>query len=459
MQASMPTDNAPSLLFLHWAIAHNGTQPSHAPPMSASLPSHPPSAAMLPAERQASAGLALVFALRMLGLFLVVPVLSLEARGYSAGTGWWRDAQGGVNALGVGLAMGVYGLTQALLQLPLGWASDRFGRKRIIALGLLVFVAGSVVAALATSINGLIVGRALQGAGAVSAAVTALLADLTRDAVRTKAMAIIGGSIGLVFSLALVAAPLLNAWVGLPGIFWLMGALALAACGVVYAVVPAEPPRPPAAQQPHAWALVLRHPALLRLNLGVFVLHAVQLAMWMVVPRLLEQGGVNKAQHWQVYLPAVLGSFVLMGAVLFPMERRGKLKPVFLTAIALVALVQAALGGLSASAAAGMPPSPWLMGITLLVFFTGFNILEASQPSLVSRQTPPQARGIALGIYNTTQSLGLFAGGAVGGILAKHAAGTVLFGATAACTLLWLAVAWGMQTPASADGSASSPLP
>ena len=388
---------------------------------------------MTPSERRSSLGLALIFALRMLGLFLVVPVFELEASHYA-----------GANPASIGMAMGVYGLTQAVLQLPLGMASDRWGRKRLIALGLLVFAVGSVIAAMATSIDGLLWGRAIQGAGAVSAAVTALLADQTRDVVRTKAMAMIGASIGLVFSLALIVSPLLAGWVGLSGMFWLVAVLAVLAVVAIFVMVPPEPALHRDAVG-GSLAEVLAHPALLRLHVGVFVLHAVQLAMWMVLPRMLVEAGLVKEHHWYVYLPAVLGSFLVMGGVLFRMERKGKLKQVFLASIVLVGLTQLALWWMSGSSAGA--PSLWTLGLLLLVFFSGFNMLEASQPSLVSRQAPPQARGMALGVYNTLQSLGLFAGGAVGGILIKHSGPQMLFMASGVLMLLWLLVALGMTAP------------
>ena len=388
---------------------------------------------MTPSERRSSLGLALIFALRMLGLFLVVPVFELEASHYA-----------GANPASIGMAMGVYGLTQAVLQLPLGMASDRWGRKRLIALGLLVFAVGSVIAAMATTIDGLLWGRAIQGAGAVSAAVTALLADQTRDVVRTKAMAMIGASIGLVFSLALIVSPLLAGWMGLSGMFWLVAVLALLAVVAIFVMVPPEPALHRDAVG-GSLAEVLAHPALLRLNVGVFVLHAVQLAMWMVLPRMLVEAGLLKEHHWYVYLPAVFGSVLVMGGVLFRMERKGKLKQVFLTSIVLVGLTQLALWWMSGSSAG--EPSLWTLGLLLLVFFSGFNMLEASQPSLVSRQAPPQARGMALGVYNTLQSLGLFAGGAVGGILIKHSGPQMLFMASGVLMLLWLLVALGMTAP------------
>ncbi len=388
---------------------------------------------MTPLERRSSFSLASIFALRMLGLFLVLPVFALEARKYP----------GGDDPALVGLAMGIYGLTQAFLQLPLGMASDRFGRKRVIVLGLLVFAAGSLLAALADTLTGLLVGRALQGAGAVSAAVTALLADQTRDVVRTKAMALVGGSIGLMFAVALVAAPLLVAQVGLAGLFGLTCALALGGAAVVIWWVPAEPAKhanAPRGRMADVW----RNADLLRLNLGVFVLHTVQMAMWVAVPALLVQAGLDKAAHWQVYLPAVLVSFVFMGA-LFALERRGRLRGVLLVSIALVMVVQVGLGWVSQGAASGHVPALWTLGMLLFVFFCGFNALEASQPSLVSRMAPAPLRGAALGAYNTLQSLGLFAGGALGGGLLKWAGAPGLFAATAVLTALWLVLTWPLK--------------
>jgi MFS family permease len=343
--------------------------------------------------------------------------------------------------------MGIYGLTQAFLQLPLGLASDRLGRKRVIVAGLVVFAAGSLVAALADSVTGLLVGRALQGAGAVSAAVTALIADQTRDTVRTKAMALVGASIGLMFAVALVAAPPLAAWVGLPGLFALTCALALAGIAVVLWWVPAEPARH--ADAPRGRLLdVWRHADLLRLNLGVFVLHTVQLAMWVAVPAMLVQAGLPKAAHWHIYLPAVVLSFVAMGA-LFALERRGHLRAALLVSIALVLAVQVGLGLLAAT---GTAPALWLLGAVLFVFFCGFNALEATQPSLVSRMAPAALRGAALGTYNTLQSLGLFAGGALGGALVKWGGAPALFAATSALCALWLALGWRLQPVARGAG-------
>ena len=393
---------------------------------------------MTPLERRASFSLAGIFALRMLGLFLVLPVFALEAAKFP----------GGDDPARVGLAMGIYGLTQAFLQIPFGLASDRFGRKRVIVLGLLIFAVGSVMAASANSLTWLLIGRSVQGAGAVSAAVTALLADQTRDEVRTKAMAMVGGSIALMFALSLLLAPVLVSLVGLSGLFALTGAMALAGAAVVIWVVPPEPLQHKDAPRGRL-SEVLTHAALLRLDFGVFVLHAVQLAMWVAIPALLVQAGLDKAHHWWVYLPAVLASFVVMGGTLFPMEKRGYLRAVFLGAIGLIGLVQLGLLWVASNG-----PSIEMLAFLLFVFFCGFNVLEASQPSLASRVAPAHARGAALGVYNTLQSLGFFVGGAVGGWLIKNTGLHGLFMACSVGVVLWLAVAWPMKAPSRGAGNA-----
>ncbi len=388
--------------------------------------------AMTALERRASFSLASIFALRMLGLFLILPVFAIEAARYP----------GGDDAAMVGLTMGIYGLTQAMLQFLYGLASDRLGRKPVIVFGLLVFAVGSLLAAWAPSLTWLAIGRAVQGAGAVSAAVTALLADQTRDIVRTKSMAMVGASIGLMFALSLVAAPVLAGWIGLVGIFALTGALALLGVAAVIWWVPAEPVQHKNLPRGRL-ADVLHSAALLRLNFGVFVLHAVQLAMWLALPAMLVQAGLARQDHWQVYLPAVLGSFVVMGGSLFQLERRGYLRAVFLTSIGLIVLV---LAGLWTQVDA--MPGVALLGTLLFVFFYGFNVLEASQPSIVTRVAPAESRGAAIGVYNTLQSLGFFAGGMGGGWLMKHGGANSLFAVCAGLMLAWLLVAWPMQTQA-----------
>ena len=390
-------------------------------------------------ERRASLSLAAIFALRMLGLFLVLPVFALEAARYP----------GGDDPALVGLAMGIYGLTQAVMQVPLGLASDRVGRKKVIVLGLLVFALGSALAALADSVHALIAARALQGAGAVSAATTALLADLTRDEVRTKGMALVGVSIAAMFALSLMAAPPLAGAIGLSGLFWLTTVLALAGIVLVLVTTPPEPTQHADAPRGRL-ADVWRHPHLWRLDLGVFVLHAVQMAMWVVVPALLVQAGLSKAEHWRLYLPAVLASFVFMGG-LFSLERRGHLRAVLRGGIALLLLVQLALLAL-----APRTPGLWTLGVVMFFFFMAFNLIEASQPSLISRLAPAQARGAALGIYNTLQSLGLFAGGALGGWLVKAGGPQAVLVATSVLALLWLLLGWGQVMPASKASAAPS---
>jgi MFS family permease len=390
----------------------------------------PDESRMTPDERRSAFSLASIYALRMLGLFMVMPVFMLEARHY----------EGGDDLSAIGMAMGVYGLVQAVLQIPFGMAADRFGRKRVIYFGLALLALGSIVGAMATSVGGLALGRALQGGGAISAAVTALLADQTRDAVRTKGTALVGASIGLMFALSLVLGPLLSGWGGLSAIFGVTLLLAVSGVVIVRWWTPPEPALPVAGQTKHSlWGLLV-HPDLIRLNFGVFALYAVQLASWVAIPALLIQAGVASADHGWVYLPAVLLSFVVMGVTLFPMERRGLLRPLFLGCIVLVMAVQATWGFLAMSS-----PPLWSLAILLFLFFCGFNVLEASQPSLASRLAPTGSRGAALGVYNTLQSLGIFAGGAIGGLLIKNTGASGVFTASAALMLVWLGVAWGAR--------------
>lgn len=381
---------------------------------------------MNPTELRAGISLAGVFGLRMLGLFLILPVFAVHAPKLS----------GGDNLTLVGIALGAYGLSQAILQIPFGVASDRWGRKRVIYIGLLIFAAGSVLAGVADDIWTAIAGRTLQGAGAVSSVVVALAADLTREQHRTKIMAMIGGTIGLAFALSLVAAPALYQWIGMAGLFFLTGALCLAAMAVVKALVP-EPP-PPVRRPADARGNELLHPELLRLNLGIFVLHLVQMAMFVVVPRLLVEAGLPLQAHWQLYLPAVLLSFAIMIPPILYADRRNRPKPVLLGAIALLAAVEV-LFAFGHSIAA--------FGAGLVAFFLAFNVLEAMLPSLVTRIAPAHARGAAIGVYNTTQTLGLFFGGLAGGWVAEHYGAVAVFAGCAALSALWLAAASAMRPP------------
>lgn len=384
---------------------------------------------MTPLERRAALALAFVFAMRMLGMFLILPVFALYAKGLPSGGDLAR----------VGLALGAYGLTQTLLQIAFGAASDRFGRKPVIVFGLLLFAAGSFFAAAAHDLDGIIVGRILQGAGAISAAVTALAADLTREQHLTKTMAMIGSSIGLVFALSMVGAPLLYAGIGMPGIFVLTGVLSLLAIGIVVFVVPSAPAPP---RQP-AWPSfreVLAHRQLLRLNFGVFALHLMQMAMWVLLPGMLvERGGLPAGEHWQVYLPAIVASFVVLVPAIVFAERHGRMKLVFNAAIALLALVQVGFGWFADSLIGAFA---WLT-----LFFVAFNVLEATQPSLISRFAPAHAKGAALGVYNTTQSIGLFCGGLLGGSLAHAFGGHAIWLFGGGLALIWLALGLGMTMP------------
>lgn len=385
---------------------------------------------MTPPELRASIGLASIFGLRMLGMFVILPVFAIYA----------ETLRGGDDLTLVGFAIGAYGLTQAVLQIPFGWLSDRYGRKPVIYCGLVIFALGSFIAAAADSIGGVIAGRILQGAGAISAVVIALTADLTRETQRTKAMAMIGSTIGLTFALSLVASPWLNQLIGVRGIFALTGILSLLAIGVVYAVVPAAPPMVKhAADDSMSLLKLLRDPQLARLNFGIFALHAVLMALFIVVPLSLRDGGLGVDHHWQVYLPVMLGSFVVMLPPVIIAERRGRLKAVFAGAVAVLLVGHIAM--------------PWLLGSTnaiivfLLIFFSAFNVLEAMLPSLTSKLAPPSAKGAAMGIYSSIQFLGTFAGAASGGFLYHRFGTNGVFVFDVTLLAVWLVLALGMTAP------------
>jgi MFS family permease len=380
-------------------------------------------------ELRAGASLAGIFGLRMLGLFLILPVFAVHA----------PQLSGGENLVLVGVALGAYGLVQAILQVPFGMASDRWGRKPVMVIGLVIFAAGSFLAAGAEDIWTAIVGRGLQGAGAISAVVMALAADLTRDQHRVKTMAMIGATIGFSFALSLVAAPPLYHWIGMGGLFALTGVLALGAIGVIAWLVPDAPRRAQAsaADAPGALRTALLDPQLLRLNAGIFVLHLVQMAMFVVVPPLLVASGLPLSAHWKIYLPVVLASFALMLPPVLHADRRNAGRGVMLGAIALLFLAE---GGLTLSG-----PHIVLLALLLLAFFCAFNVLEALIPSLVSRLVPAQARGTAIGVYNTAQTLGLFCGGLLGGWIAGRHGPAAVFGVCAALAMAWLGIAYGMR--------------
>ena len=384
-------------------------------------------------ERRAAVSLASIFGLRMLGMFLILPVFAIYA----------RTLPGGENHSLIGLTLGMYGLTQAILMIPFGMASDRFGRKPVIILGLVIFALGSFWAASAQDLWGVLIGRALQGAGAISAAVTALLADLTREEKRTQAMAMIGSTIGLAFAFSLAAGPAFYRAIGVPGIFAMTGVLALAAIVVIKFVTPDPGPtafHSDAEASPARLKDVLRMPELLRLNWGIFSLHAAQMAMFTVVPfALRDAGGLDVQHHWQVYLPVLVGSLILMVPAIIYGEKRGELKKVFVASIALMLVAQIGL--------ALTMHLFWGVVAALFAYFVAFNTLEASLPSLISKIAPPEAKGTAMGVYNTSQALGLFFGGATGGWMAQHLGFGAVFAFCAGLMTVWLILAMGMTPP------------
>jgi MFS family permease len=368
------------------------------------------SLSLTPNERRASMALAGLFAARMLGLFLLLPVFAVAAQGL----------KGGHDPLWIGVALGMYGLTQAFMQIPFGLASDRWGRRPVVLAGLCLFVAGSVVCALSDDIFWVTIGRAIQGSGAISAAVTAWLADATRPEVRTRAMAMVGGSIGLSFALSLVIAPLIVGATGLAGLFWTIALLGVVCLAVARFVVPVVAPTPKPLH-PARPMQVLTHTDLLRLNFGVFCLHLIQIAMFVVIPPLfIKLGNLDAAELWKVYLPVIFGSFVFMVPAIFVAEKHRAHRAMLRMAVAGLVVVCAFL--------------PWashnfyLLAFGLTGFFVMFNVLEALQPSLVSRVAPPELKGLALGLYNTSQAAGLFLGGMLGGALAVLGGTSSVFG-------------------------------
>ena len=388
---------------------------------------------MTAVERRASFGLASIYGLRMLGLFIILPVFALYA----------EHLPGGESHLLMGVALGAYGLTQAILQIPAGWLSDRYGRKPVIYISLILFALGSFIAAFADNIYLVILGRVVQGAGALNAAVMALTADLTREEVRTKAMAMIGITIGITFSISMVLSPLLNSVIGVPGIFAMTGILALLAMGVVKWVIPN-----PVITRFHSdteassksFGAVLRNKELLRLDFGIFSLHAILMSVFIQVPFVLQKDGLALAQHWYVYLPVMLIAFVLMVPPIIIAEKKARMKQVFVFAVGLAMVAQLLL--------MLTQNSLWGVAISLLIFFTAFNILEATLPSMISKIAPLAAKGTAMGVYSSVQFLGAFFGAAAGGALMQYVGGNAVFIFAVVLLLLWLIVASGMNPPA-----------
>jgi MFS family permease len=386
---------------------------------------------MTPIERRTVSTLALIYALRMFGLFMVLPVLVIFANDYQ-----------GATATLVGIAIGAYGLTQALLQLPFGMWSDRIGRKPVIIIGLIIFTLGSALAASADSIWMLIAGRALQGAGAVASTLMALMTDLTREESRTKAMASIGASIGLSFTLAMVVGPVLAGWLGLSGLFALTAVLSVAAMVLLLVAVP-TPKQQVRSRDTRAFyhqlGDVIKDPQILRLSFGIFVLHAILVGCFVSVPLMLLDAGLIQADHWKVYLPVMLVSFICMVPFIIVGEKHQKMKQILFIAVVLLGISLVILG-LSNFNLYGLIAGLWL-------FFVAFNILEASLPSLISKFAPPGFKGSAMGLYSTSQFLGAFVGGVAGGFLSEHASVAGVFWGMIPLVVIWAAIVMSMAKP------------
>ncbi len=386
-----------------------------------------------PFEKRVVMSLAALYTFRMFGLFLLLPVLALYGTQYEGHT-----------PLLLGVALGAYGASQALLQIPFGMLSDRVGRKPIILLGLIVFIIGSVIAAQATSVYGLIIGRLLQGGGAISGVVMALLTDLTSDENRTKAMATIGASIGISFSVAMFVGPKLANWGGVGAIFWITAALGVIGIVILFTLIPAvqQAPRPKreAGTAPELFWKTFKNPELLRLNIGIFALHFVLMANFLVLPQILEQQlHISRSHHGELYLVTLGIAFFIMLPFVIIAEKRRKIKPVFLGAIGLLTFTE--IGFMVA------PPNVYATVAALFLFFVAFNVLEATLPSMVSKIAPAGAKGTATGIYSTSQVLGVSSGGAIGGLLLQNVGIHAVFGLGVVFTLIWLIAAWSMKPP------------
>lgn len=379
-----------------------------------------------------ASSLAAVYAVRMLGLFMILPVLPLYAK-----------SQPEVTPFMVGLAIGIYGLTQALFQIPLGFLSDKIGRKPVIIGGLSLFALGSVVAALSTSIEWITVGRALQGMGAIAAATMALAADLTREMHRAKVMSVIGLTIGISFSVAMIIGPIIDQWSGISGVFWVTTVLALLGIFLVLVVVPS-----PAVEKKHNDAGinrsylsgVLANPSLWRMNIGAFFLHMIMTANFSILPLIFEDSvGLMGAEHWKIYLPVFLVSFLLAIPLIIIAEKYRKIRRLFLMSIGFLLIAQLGMAFMRAETA--------LLLIAFLTFFIGFNFLEAVQPSLVAKYSNVENKGTAMGVFSTLQFLGIFMGGFIGGMIQDDYGytGVFLFGGFIAW--LWVFIALTLPAP------------
>lgn len=382
-------------------------------------------------EKRTAVSLACVFAFRMLGLFMLMPVLSI-----------YGTELDGFSPLWIGVAIGAYGLTQALLQIPMGWLSDKFGRKRVIVAGLLMFAIGSVVAALAESIYMVTLGRGLQGMGAIAAAVLALAADLSRDEQRPKVMAVIGMCIGMSFAAAMLLGPMVAASFGISGVFWLTAMLAIVGIFIVLTIVPTAVNRAPKGDTSASLTDIknlIKDPQLMRLNLGVMLLHLTLTAVFVALPGELIKDGLAAEMHWKLYIPVLLLAFVFMVPMMIVAIKKQKEKAAFIFSIGLIiaSLMSLSLFGTNI----------WAVGLCMFIYFIAFNFLEATMPALVARLSPAGQKGSAMGAFSSTQFLGAFLGGLLGGYIAQVSSAETVFAAATLVGVIWLAIAWGMVVP------------
>lgn len=383
-------------------------------------------------EKRAAVSLALIFTMRMLGLFMLMPIMAIYGQDLT-----------GVSPMWIGMAIGAFGLTQAVFQIPMGWLSDRYGRRRIIVIGLVIFAIGSIIAGFAESIEMVTLGRAIQGMGAIASALLALASDVTREEQRPKVMAVIGMCIGLSFAVALVLGPMIAKSFGLQGVFFVTAVMAMAGIGIVLTLVPVSYTRSTSSEVTASASDILSmlfNSQLVRLDVGVMVLHMMMTSIFIAYPILLSNSGLNIDDHWQVYLPILLLSFVFMVPMIIIAAKKQKEKTFFLFAIGLIVLSSALLV---------IAESLWPLMLTAFIFFIGFNFLEASLPAHVSRLAPAGQKGTAMGVYSSSQFLGAFLGGISGGYIVQSYGFSYLFAANAAIALLWLVLALGMKLPAS----------
>lgn len=380
-------------------------------------------------EKRAAFSLATVFGLRMLGLFMILPVFAI-----------YGEELSGYSPIWLGLAIGAYGLTQALLQIPMGILSDKYGRKPIILIGLVIFCFGSIVAAMSDTIYGVVIGRSIQGMGAIASAVLALAADLSREEQRPKVMATIGMFIGVSFTVAMVVGPIVAEAFGLSGLFWFTAVLTILAMVMIQFMVPNSVHRAPRGDNvalPAQLSKLIKNPQLTRLNWGVFILHMALTACFITLPKQFVDNGLALEQHWQLYLPVLLGSFFIMVPFMIIAIKKQREKMMFTFAVTLLTLSLLFMWAL--------PSGFWSLVLSVGLFFTAFNYLEATMPSILSRIAPAGVKGSVMGIYSSSQFLGAFTGGLIGGILASNFGEKSIFFVMALFSLFWVLAAATMK--------------